>query len=76
MIRTGCEAYLAHVLDTQVGSPALRDIPTVCGFPDVFSDELPGLPPERVVQFEIDIMPSVDPISITPYRMALAELKK
>jgi len=59
-----------------VGSPALKDIPTICDFPDVFPDELPGLPPEREVQFEIDVMPGVDPISITPYRMAPAELKE
>ncbi len=53
------------------GRPGLRDIPTVCDFLDVFPDELPGLPPKREVQFEIDVMPSVDPISITPYRMTL-----
>jgi len=76
MIRKGCEAYLAHVIDTQVGSPALRDIPTVCDFLDVFPDELPGLPPQREVQFEIDVMPGVDPISITPYRMAPVEMKE
>ncbi len=49
MIRKGYEAYLAHVVDTQVGNPALRDIPTVCDFPDVFPDKLPGLPIEREV---------------------------
>ncbi len=57
MIRKRCEAYLAYVVDTQVGSPALRDIPTVCNFLDVFPNELLGLPPEREVQFEIDVMP-------------------
>ncbi len=43
-----------------VGSLALRDIPTICDFSNVFPDELPGLPPEREVQFEIDVMPGVD----------------
>ncbi len=76
MIRKGCETYLVHVVDTQVGSPALRDIPTVCDFPNVFPNELPGLPPEREVQFEINVMPSMDLISITPYRIAPAELKE
>ncbi len=42
----------------------------------MFPKELLGLPPEREVQFEIEIMPGVDPISITPYRMAPAELKE
>ncbi len=41
MIRNGCEAYLTHVVNTQVGSPALRDIPSVYDFLDVFPDELP-----------------------------------
>ncbi len=54
----------------------MKDIPTVCDFLDVFPDELLGLPPERVVQFEIDVMPGVGPISVTPYRMAPAELKE
>ncbi len=76
MIRKVYEAYLAHVVDTQVWSPALRDIPTVCDFLDVFPDELPGSPPEREVKFEINVMPGVDPISITPYRMAPTELKE
>ncbi len=65
-----------HVVDIQVGSPALRDIPIVYDFSDVFPDELPGLPPKREVQFEINVMPGVDPISIAPYRMAPAELKE
>ncbi len=54
----------------------MRDIPTLCDFSYPFPDELPGLPLEREVQFEIDVMPSMDPISITPYRMAPTELKE
>ncbi|KAF2284999.1 hypothetical protein GH714_034409 [Hevea brasiliensis] len=42
---------------------------------DFFLEELLGLPLEREVQFEIEVMPGVDPISITPYRMAPTELK-
>ncbi len=63
------------MIHTQVGSPALRDILTVCDFSDVFLEELPGLPPKREVQFEIEVVLGVDLISITPYRMAPAELK-
>ncbi len=76
MIRKGREAYLAHMIDTQVGSPVLRDIHTVYDFLDVFPDELPRLPLEREEQFEINVMPGVDSISITPYRMAPVELKE
>ncbi|XP_075077413.1 uncharacterized protein LOC142164128 [Nicotiana tabacum] len=53
MIYQGCDAYLAHIVDTRLGSPSLNDIPTVCDFPVVFPDDLPGLPPEREIEFPI-----------------------
>ncbi|XP_075091816.1 uncharacterized protein LOC142171977 [Nicotiana tabacum] len=75
MICQGCDAYLAHIVDTRLRSPSLKDKPTVCDFPVVFSNDLPGLPPEREIEFPIELVPRTTPISITPYRMALAELK-
>nr|XP_016443867.1 PREDICTED: uncharacterized protein LOC107769184 [Nicotiana tabacum] len=45
-----------------LGSPSLEDIPTVCDFPDVFPDVLPGLPPEREIEFPIDISLWGDPV--------------
>ena len=45
-------------------------------FLDVFPDDLPGLPPEREIDFSIDLVPGTTPISLPPYRMALAELKE
>ena len=56
----------------------IRDIPVVCEFPDVFPKELPGLPPDRDVQFNIELKPGTAPISRRAYRMPpkeLAELK-
>ena len=47
----------------------------VCEFEDVFPDELPGLPPQRDVDFVIELHPSTSPISMTPYRMAPVELQ-
>ena len=41
---------------------------------DVFPDELPGLPPQRVVDFGIELHPGISPISMTPHRMAPVEL--
>ncbi|KAJ9168475.1 hypothetical protein P3X46_019993, partial [Hevea brasiliensis] len=76
LMRKGCEAYLAHVVDTRQAKPNLCDIPTVRDFPDVFPEELPGLPPEREVEFAIEVMPSTAPISIAPYRMAPTELRE
>ena len=54
-------------------------IPVVREYPDVFPREFSGLPPEREVDFSIDLIPGSSPISKAPYRMALielAELKK
>ncbi|XP_070031807.1 uncharacterized protein [Nicotiana tomentosiformis] len=76
MICQGYDAYLAHIVDTRLGSPSLKDIPTVCYFPDIFPDDLPGLPPEREIEFPIELVPGTTPISISPYRMATAELKE
>ena len=76
MMRQGCDAYLAHIVDTRLESPSIKEIPTVCDFPEVFPENLPGLPPEREVEFPIDLIPGSTPISITPYRMAPAELRE
>ena len=57
---------------------ALADIPVVCEFSDVFLDDLPGLPPDRDIEFKIELIPGTTPISRRPYRMPpneLAELK-
>ena len=45
-------------------------------FPDVFPEELPGLPPVREVEFNIELIPGAEPISKAPYRMAPIELKE
>ena len=46
----------------------------VCEYEDVFSDELPGLPPHRDVDFVIELHPGTSPISMTPHRMVMVEL--
>jgi hypothetical protein len=56
----------------------LEDIPVVCEYPDVFPDDLPGMPPDRDVKFVIELQPGTAPISKRPYQMPpkeLAELK-
>jgi hypothetical protein len=51
-------------------------LPVVCEFVDVFPDDILDLPPEREVEFSIDIVPGTSPISMAPYRMSAAELEK
>ena len=76
MVKKGCEAYLAYVLDTKRENSSLLDIPTVCDYQDLFPEKLLGLPPQREIEFAIDVVQGATPASITPYRMAPLELKK
>ncbi|KAM5559622.1 hypothetical protein ABKV19_021005, partial [Rosa sericea] len=76
MLSKGCQAYLAHVVNTDAEVMDLSQISIVGDYPDVFPDELPGLPPVREIDFTIDLLPGTTPISQAPYRMAPAELKE
>ena len=58
---------------------SLEEVPIVNEYPDVFPEELPGMPPDRDIEFVIDLVPGTSPVAKRPYRMAaseLAELKK
>ena len=57
-----------------MGGIKLEDIPVVCEYADVFSDDLPGLPPNRDIEFVIELHPGTTPISKRPYRMPPKEL--
>jgi hypothetical protein len=59
-----------------VEAKSIADIPVVCEFPDVFPNDLSGLPPDRDVEFKIELLPGTAPISRRPYRMPLNELAK
>ena len=50
-------------LSCAIQATTLCDIPVVCEFPDVFPDELPSLPPDRDVEFRIELVPGTAPIS-------------
>ncbi|MBN8156815.1 hypothetical protein J0J30_22645, partial [Vibrio vulnificus] len=69
MIRNGCEAYLAHVVDIKMTVHTVTGMPVVEHFSDVFPDVLSGLPPDRETEFTIEILPGTTPISIPSYRM-------
>jgi hypothetical protein len=57
-------------------SSDLTSIPVASEFPNVFPEDLPGLPLDRDVEFTIELEPSTAPISRRPYHMALKELAK
>ena len=65
-----------YAVDAEKAEPSILDIPTVCDYPDVFLEELLGLPPQREIEFVIDVAPGATLASITPYRMAPVELKE
>ena len=76
MLSRGCKGYLAMIRDMKVDMEAVEKVSVVCEFPNVFLEELPVLPPEREIEFCIDVVSGTDPISMPPYRMAPAELKE
>jgi len=55
---------------------SIEEVPIVCEYPDVFPDELPGMPPDRDVEFVIDLLPGTGPIAKRPYHRAIDELEE
>ena len=69
----GCIAY-ARLEEKEV--PKIKKVRIVREYEDVFLEELPGLPPPHEIEFSIELVPGTQPISIPPYRMALAEMRE
>ncbi|KAA0036153.1 ty3-gypsy retrotransposon protein [Cucumis melo var. makuwa] len=76
LLSQGNWGILASVVDTRESEVSLSSEPVAREYPDVFSDELPGLPPPREIDFTIELEPGTAPISRAPYKMAPAELKE
>ncbi|KAL0544475.1 hypothetical protein IC582_019591 [Cucumis melo] len=76
LLSQGTWGILASLVDTREVDVSLSSKPVVRDYPDVFPEELPGLPPHREVEFAIELEPGTIPISRAPYRMAPAELKE
>ncbi|XP_059669044.1 uncharacterized protein LOC132314166 [Cornus florida] len=76
LLKKSCQGYLAYVVNTENKDVTLENVPVVREFTNVFPEELPGLPVGREVDFTIELVLGTTPISIAPYRMALAELKE
>jgi hypothetical protein len=71
-VTTSSKRALFFITEEFVGD----NIRVVRDFPDVFLEELPGMPPEREVEFVIDLLPRTTPISKHPYRMSVEELQE
>ena len=68
--------FLAHIVDKTKEEVSIQDIPVAREFPDIFPEDLPGVPPERQVEFRIDLVPGATPIAKSPYRLAPAEMQE
>ncbi|GJV55296.1 putative reverse transcriptase domain-containing protein [Tanacetum coccineum] len=75
-IERGCHLFLAHITEKEKSEKRLEDVPVICDFPEVFPDDLPGLPPSRQVEFKIDLVPGAAPVARAPYRLAPSEMKE
>ncbi|KAH0712078.1 hypothetical protein KY289_008037 [Solanum tuberosum] len=76
LVSKGSVYHIVQVNDSSVEIPPIQSVPIVKEFPEIFLDDLPGVPPEGEIDFGIDVLPDTHPISILQYRMALAELKE
>jgi hypothetical protein len=74
LIRKGCLAWLSYVRELKKGNIELTNIPIVKEFPDVFPEELPGLPPIREIEVSIKTLPGVNAITQSTYKMTFIEL--
>nr|GEX94635.1 hypothetical protein [Tanacetum cinerariifolium] len=76
----GCHVFLAQISTTKEDDKSegkqVKDIPIVQDFPKVFPENLPGLPPARPVEFQIDLIPGAAPVARAPYRLASSEMKE
>nr|GEU57079.1 hypothetical protein [Tanacetum cinerariifolium] len=76
----GCDVFLAHITTMEAKDKSkgkrLEDVPIVRDFPEVFPEDLPGIPPARQVEFQIYLVPGAAPVAWAPYRLAPSEMKE
>ncbi|GKB12084.1 putative reverse transcriptase domain-containing protein [Tanacetum coccineum] len=75
-ISRGCQVFMIQVMEKKSDEKKLEDIPVVKEFLDVFPKDLPGIPPVRQVEFQIDLIPGAAPVARTPYRLAPSEMQE
>nr|GFB37052.1 putative reverse transcriptase domain-containing protein [Tanacetum cinerariifolium] len=76
----GYPVFLANITTKTIKDKSkekqLEDVPIVRDFSEVFPEDLPGLPPTRHVEFQIDLIPGAAPVARAPYRLAPFEIKE
>ncbi|GJV66217.1 reverse transcriptase domain-containing protein [Tanacetum coccineum] len=74
--RSGVKSESRLEEETEILERRIEDVPVVKDFPEVFPEDLPGLPPTRQVEFHIELIPGAAPVARAPYRLAPAEMKE
>nr|GEY81263.1 hypothetical protein [Tanacetum cinerariifolium] len=75
-VERGCHLFLAYVTENKSIEKRIEDVPVIRDFPDVFPKELPGLPPPRQVEFQIDLVLGAAPIARASYRLAPSKMRE
>ncbi|GKC64752.1 putative reverse transcriptase domain-containing protein [Tanacetum coccineum] len=74
--RIRIRTHVGETRSSMKSIPCLDNIPVVLEFSDVFPEELPGIPPDRQVEFHIDLIPGSTPVAKSPYRLAPSEMQE
>ncbi|GKE73591.1 hypothetical protein Tco_1535632 [Tanacetum coccineum] len=76
----GCQIFLAQISAKKEGDKSegkqIKDVPIVRDFPEVFLEDLPGLPPARPLEFQINLILGAAPVARAPYRLAPSKMKE
>ncbi|GJS57785.1 hypothetical protein Tco_0652569 [Tanacetum coccineum] len=75
----GCQMFLIQMMKeekTKIPERQIEDVPVVRDFPEVFPEDLPGLPPTCLVEFHIELIPRAAPVARAPYRLTPAKMKE
>nr|GEU58836.1 hypothetical protein [Tanacetum cinerariifolium] len=75
-LKRECFAFLAHVVEKDKKVKRIQDIPVVRNYLEVFPEDLPGLPPSRQVEFQIDLVPGASLVAKAPYCLAPIEMQE
>ncbi|GKF01326.1 putative reverse transcriptase domain-containing protein, partial [Tanacetum coccineum] len=75
-ISRGYQVFVAQEMEKKLDEKRLEDIPVVREFLEVFPEDLPGLPPIRQVEFQLDLIPGATPVARAPYRLANSEMQE
>ncbi|XP_075481086.1 uncharacterized protein LOC142521784 [Primulina tabacum] len=77
LIRRSCQGFIASIISLpDIGSRLIEDVEVVKDFPDVFRDDVSGIPLEREMKFSIELMPGTLPIFKALYRLVPTEMKE